>query len=418
MNNLQKIISILLSALLCVGMVACKNDKDYSSKEKVADDSSKTATVTEKFSTTASDYTYDLECKNWNEEGITVKYPLVVNSNDQDKSDVINDLLMDDMSNYIDAIKSNIVDKTGLTIDAVYDYANYSISVLSINYRGTYFADKMVYPVNFYHTITINTEDAKRIQLSDLFNINDNFIETYKMGIYAPYIDDLDLEASGVSIEDVLKDYSNDDLIEMFKSPDAEYFLAEQGVIISIPVQHVIGDHFEIAINFELVEDCFNKGNPVWQDYMFLTVENGDSDESGWSYYGNPRFDFVMGYPDIFTEATEPDNSDGITMKSADGKYELLMWGAHNIDESTGDSMLADAKSRVSNITDDYSDKDFYSITYEGERNGEVTEFVGNGFVTPEKTVQFLISYPTDEKEHFLEIIKQMQSEISLGAVG
>jgi len=270
MNIIKLATSLLLSLLISVSVVACtKKNKDNNTQNAVS----------QKFSTTASEFTHDVEAKNWNEKGITVKYPMVVNSKDQNKADAINDLIMNDMSDYIDKIKSNIEDKSSVNIDAVYNLTTYSSSVLSIEYVGTYFAEKAAYPVNFYHTININLEDATRIQLSDLINITDSFVETFKNGIYAPYSSDLDLEASGVSIYDTLSEYTNSELIEMLKSRDAEYYMENQGIIVSAPVQHAIGDHMEVALNYEWIEECFNKEHIVWKNYLFISGEQGNVDK-------------------------------------------------------------------------------------------------------------------------------------------
>ena len=41
------------------------------------------------------------------------------------------------------------------------------------------------------------------------------------------------------------------------------------GVIVSIEVPQALGDHLEMAINYETIEANMIKSSPVWKDYLF-----------------------------------------------------------------------------------------------------------------------------------------------------
>ena len=221
-------------------------------------------------------YSFDIEGKNWNVEGITVKYPMLVNSNTQDKTDAANDLIMNDMSKLIETIRSGSDDET-LTIDGVFDYTQIAPTVLSVCYNIDYYADSMVYPVSLYHTITLSLEQAEAIPLSDLFVIDETFVKDFKSyWMYAPFRD-LDLEAAGVNIKEEIESlYSDEDLQRLFSQTDAQYYLTDQGLFISIEVPHVLGDHLEMAMKYEFLEASMKKDHPLWENYMFLA---GDASE-------------------------------------------------------------------------------------------------------------------------------------------
>jgi hypothetical protein len=178
---------------------------------------------------------------------------------------------MTDISNVIDKIKKNLEDTQGLSIDVVYDYQNNSGSVLSIQYLGTYYKKSMIYPVNFYHGVTLSLDNAQIVPLSDLFVIDKAFVEAFKNGMYAPLTEDLGLETMAKEL--IEQQYTDEELIEIFSQADAEYFLHGQGLILSVGVPHAIGDHIEMAINYEVLEANIKKEHPVWMNYIFLTGE-------------------------------------------------------------------------------------------------------------------------------------------------
>ena len=81
----------------------------------------------------------------------------------------------------------------------------------------------------------------------------------------------MDLEKSNVNIKEVIeREYSNKDLISLFQKAEANYKLTEYGVILSIEVPHALGDHLEMAINYETIEINLIKNSPTWKDYLFL----------------------------------------------------------------------------------------------------------------------------------------------------
>jgi hypothetical protein len=96
------------------------------------------------------------------------------------------------------------------------------------------------------------------------------------MGMYAPYRDDLDLEASAGSIYELIGGlYSNADLISIFSAQNAAYYLTSQGIVLSVEVPHAMGDHLELAVNYESLEANINKDHPFWNGYMYLEESAG-----------------------------------------------------------------------------------------------------------------------------------------------
>jgi len=400
--------SVLILTVLAITLTAC------TSKPVMKEE---TATPGQENEVKQEDtFTYELTAKNWNTEGITVKYPLFVNTNNQDRADILNELIMDDIGAVIDGITTNLSDTKGLTIDAVYDYSEVKNALLSISYQGTSFSEGAAYPLNFYHTITLDMSKGERVSLSDLFTIDNNFAEIFKMGAYVASNEDLDLEKSGLNVGNTISEqYTNEQLVALFSDPKANYFLQEDSLILSIEVPHAIGDYLEMAILYEGIEGNIKKEHPYWSNYFFLKGDtSGDTSAAGfmWKSYSNDEYGYALSYPDIYKDIVESDGGDGVTMASGDGKYSLEIWAKYNIDGSTATALLAEAKTKHAYISEAIAKENGYSLTFAGEGNGEETEFVEKCFVTPNAVVYYLISYMLEEKDSFTDVNARMESEL------
>ena len=62
-----------------------------------------------------------------------------------------------------------------------------------------------------------------------------------------------------------------------------------------------------------------------------------------WATYSNPRFGTTADYPaDLFAvQDPPPENGDGATFRTADGRAQLAIYGAYNVDSDTPASYVA-----------------------------------------------------------------------------
>jgi hypothetical protein len=292
----KKLMMLLVISVMCAGFTACsfmqkeaqngQNNEDFEDAHVSEPQATEPVTPDEEdiFEPDGSDsvdmplYEFEIEARNWGVEGITVKYPMIVNTGMLEaglgeKADQVNDMIMDDMSYLLETIKSKADDET-LTIDGVFDYSQITPTVLSICYEIDYDADSLAYPVSLYHTLTMSLDQVAGIPLSDLFVIDETFVEDFKSyWMYAPFRD-TDLEAAGVNIKEEIESlYSNEELIGLLSIPEAQYYLTNQGLIVSIGVPHALGDHLEMSMNYEFLESSMCRDNPIWENYMFLDGE-------------------------------------------------------------------------------------------------------------------------------------------------
>ena len=77
---------------------------------------------------------------------------------------------------------------------------------------------------------------------------------------------------------------------------------------------------------------------------LFLLLLCSPAFAAEWTVYSNPRFGVSIDVPPGFVnDVPEPENGDGLTFHSGDGKADLLVWGNNLVD---GD-FLDDGMSRL-----------------------------------------------------------------------
>ena len=279
MKTRLKSLLLVICLILTMSLVACakkevsketlstnQDVKKSDSEEKVV---SEKKTVPEKKN---EEFTYSIIDETYTETGVNLKFPQLAKANNPTKADTINKAIQENIRETLDSLRSGEKDMGNLTLDLNYEIAGYGKKVLSISYQGYAHYEQAVKPLNVYYAQNIALgDDVHTIPLKDIFTINDFFVERFKLGMYSPSRADLDLEKSGVNLKEAIEQqYSNQELINLFQKAEANYKLTEYGVIVSIEVPHALGDHLEMAINYETIEINMIKSSQVWKDYLFL----------------------------------------------------------------------------------------------------------------------------------------------------
>ena len=129
-----------------------------------------------------------------------------------------------------------------------------------------------------------------------------------------------------------------------------------------------------------------------------------------WKNYFNERFEYLIEYPDLFSEIREPDNGDGVWLESKDGKYKLTLSGANNIFMEDGHEFLASLKLEK-NIIKKESGSTWFRVVYR-EKNKIIHYY---GIINEELCCSFTFEYP-DEKngKNFDSEIKRMEKSLKL----
>lgn len=324
-----------------------------------------------------------------------------------------------------DAPESNVTDEQAESSETAEesgsDIFEFELSTQNMNKDGVN-AD---YPV-FVNTNSqemadsLNAQNGEEVYLSDLFTIDENFVNSFLGGMYTVYRDDLNLEESGVVVsEAITTSYDSTDLIDLFSSQDAFYYLNQDYIMLSVPVQNVLGDHIEMSLPLERLEGNSIRDHLYWQDYGFLdgnanasedTSEPGTGADVSMAYYENATYGYSQIYPEMFNIMVESDDGAGVTMTSDSSGFLLLIWAEYNINNLDGFSLMESAKGGYETITNYSGDADSYRVDFQEGSNEDSRAGVESGYIDGDKIIHYQLSYPIDSDAPFADIIEMMEN--------
>lgn len=192
------------------------------------------------------------------ENDINISYPEILGLQDGEKDIIINEILKKEaFCELSDWEQSNDNSINGISLSIEYNILYQTNEFLCVNYIGYTYIDKAAYPRSIFTTVNIDLINKDRLQLKDIIDINDSFINILK-SIIKQYIDkNPDFE---IIYRDMLE---HDD--EYFRnlltnadstaSSDCFSYFTPNSLGISFATSHVAGDHFEIEIPYEIIEE-------------------------------------------------------------------------------------------------------------------------------------------------------------------
>lgn len=364
----------------------------------------------------APDFTYEFQDETYDKDGRKIVFPQLVNANDPKKADLVNDVIQEAIKAYLLELDALANDGVKTAVDLAWTSESMGNNALTIAYSGTSTVEDALYPQHVYRTTVINLVEPAQITLADAFDIDEDFAARFREGMYAPLREDLDLEASDADLSGILEGLgSNAELAKQLADPATPFVLTTQGLIASVPVPHVVGDHLEMAMPYGTVEPFMKRDTcSVWTGYLAMSDNAGaEPADSGFPMitYENARFGFALPYPDIFEAPVESENGDGITLKSADGTVELLIWAGNNLEPVDGAALLEQTKESIAHIQSDWSADRLYGVTFEGG-DADPILFVECGYAGDVASVHFRISFPAADEATYTAVIDQMTSAL------
>jgi len=117
--------------------------------------------------------------------------------------------------------------------------------------------------------------------------------------------------------------------------------------------------------------------------------------EERWATYLNPRFGAAADYPaDLFTvKDAPPENGDGQTFHTADGRAELAIYGGYNIDGERPEAYVSH-NVNLSDVTYKKIGSDFYAVS--GARGANIY-YERCNFPNRDVLSCFYVSYPATD---------------------
>lgn len=195
------------------------------------------------------------------ENNICVAYPVVPSA----EANVVNTVIHDFIRQETERLCSNDCNVTDAAEKPADILPEYSLYLLELDYRMASFSDEMIsiifeglfsykkaaYPLHVFFTLNIDPANGQRISFADRYVIDDALYD-----VFAAYArKDITEKAGGAwpenwgSFSETICD--KDAFLDgLSSSNDFHVFYTDEGIGISYPVPHIMGDHLEVVLPY------------------------------------------------------------------------------------------------------------------------------------------------------------------------
>ncbi|MBN1065464.1 DUF4163 domain-containing protein [Clostridium botulinum] len=279
---MKGIYGIILTLVLSVGLISCAdqkassnnikednevsnevNNEIISNKEDKVDDYKKVSDTTKEKESSKNlkekSNEYELVSKNYNKNNVKINYPEIKKFNDDKKLKSINKYLKESALKVLDDYVKEDPNLEAVNLNVNYDVKFKNEKYISIVYEGEVNVNGTAYPSSIFYTTNVDLESGNIIRLSDYSNVNDilNKLKDPKNIKVIAENDEL-----AAAQKDFILNIGNDNLINMVKNADfhevntkiespkdgAYSYFDKDGIVISLQVNHAIGDHAEFKL--------------------------------------------------------------------------------------------------------------------------------------------------------------------------
>ncbi|OSA95143.1 UNVERIFIED_ORG: DUF4163 domain-containing protein [Clostridium botulinum] len=279
---MKGIYALILTLVLSVGLISCadqkassnniKEDNEVSSevnneiisnKEDKVEDFQKALDINKDKESSKNlkekSNEYELVSKNYNKNNVKINYPEIKKFNDDKKLKSINKYLKESALKVLDDYVKEDPNLEAVNLNVNYDVKFKNEKYISIVYEGEVNVNGTAYPSSIFYTTNVDLESGNIIRLSDYSNVNDilNKLKDPKNIKVIAENDEL-----AAAQKDFILNIGNDNLINMVKNADfhevntkiespkdgAYSYFDKDGVVISLQVNHAIGDHAEFKL--------------------------------------------------------------------------------------------------------------------------------------------------------------------------
>lgn len=140
-------------------------------------------------------------------------------------------------------IKSNLAPVEDVSANIDFSVVCLDKEYISISFEGYYNAVSAAHPINFYYTVNLKMSDGSPVELTDIAEVDNSFIQKFRSEWKAQALDEA---------KDYLEQYTDEQLKVMLTNNDDGYGVcfsfSENDIFIFFPIAHAIGDYVEINI--------------------------------------------------------------------------------------------------------------------------------------------------------------------------
>jgi hypothetical protein len=131
----------------------------------------------------------------------------------------------------------------------------------------------------------------------------------------------------------------------------------------------------------------------------------------GFQTYTNTRYGFRVDYPESFRPEQPPENGDGVTLKSEDGKATLVFSGRNNAGFTLRDEFDIAIKNVQGQLGYNKTGGSWFVVTWtDGDNIGYTKEFVGPGSQN-----LFTITFPVEQKPQYDSAVTKIEKSFQPG---
>lgn len=266
-----KIIALLLFAVLSITgeLGGCNNSKNNSVTNSSSDFERRAALNDNKANISTegavsetekeNKANYEIVSKTYSKNNVKINYPQIKNLDDKEKLNLINRNLEEEALSILDRYTKDDSSLNNVTLDVNYEVKLKNNKYLSLVYAGYSNVEGAAYPTSVFYTTNMDMEKGSRIRLSDYANINDIVVklkDPHNINVLTKEKDLVELQRN------VLVNMDNAELLTILEDADfykangkmempeigAYSYMDGDNIVISLPVNHAIGDHAEFAV--------------------------------------------------------------------------------------------------------------------------------------------------------------------------
>lgn len=197
--------------------------------------------------------------KNSDKRKIKLSFPQIKDLKDKSIQNKINKLIKNTV---FDDIESNLDPEYHIDYYADYTIQWISNKVLSLSFYGNSDIKEAPHPNNVFYTLNIDMTTGKQITLTNLINVNNNFITLFinKAKFLA---NPLSLDSE--QLANLKNNLFNIEHLQYYFTKTSDFYFTSTGLVFSIGTDHSIGDYSLFLLNYSDMSNYLNQNN-LWNN--------------------------------------------------------------------------------------------------------------------------------------------------------
>jgi hypothetical protein len=249
-------------------LVACNGGKNEAAvpnaNQQSKNDSAIARYNNEHKSVSTTNTAYTITKKTYTAKNIVINYPQILNMTDHAKQNKVNEIIASEALDILTGWSN--LDDVWISMD--YQIAYQNAKLISIIFQGATDPKGVAHGTNQFYTVNIDINKESIVNLRDIVNIDNNFIQKIKKGKLITIatkvtIQNLD-ESVGLTDDKLLREIStaNDG------TQHCLFYFTRDSLGLSTNILHAAGDHLEFEVNYKDITSNIKNENELWKEIL------------------------------------------------------------------------------------------------------------------------------------------------------